>query len=175
MSLRVFFRQIQVEGLENLPARGGGIMIAWHPNAIIDAMLLAAYCPRPVVFGARHGLFDLPLLGWLLRRTGTVPIYRVRDTPDETPEHRRAANERSLGELAEAVASGRLIALFPEGHSPDAPHPLALKTGAARLFDQARRLGKGAAPFVLPVGLHYGAKDRGRSSPGLAASDGPTS
>ena len=164
LSLRVFFRHIQVEGIENIPPRGGGIIIAWHPNAVIDGMLLAAECPRPITFGARHGLLDVPLLGWVMRRTGTVPVYRACDTADQELEVRRAANQRSLGKLAEAVANGRLTALFPEGLSHDAPHPVALKTGAARLFDMARELAGGVEPFVLPVALHYGAKDRGRST-----------
>ena len=159
-----FFRQIQVEGIENIPTRGGGIIIAWHPNAIIDGMLLAAKCPRPIAFGARHGLLDLPLLGWILRHTGAVPIYRACDTPEQQPDLRRAANVQSLEKLAEAVANGRLTALFPEGLSHDAPHPVALKTGAARLYDLARELGGDPEPFVLPVGLHYGAKERGRST-----------
>jgi 1-acyl-sn-glycerol-3-phosphate acyltransferase len=164
LSLRVFFRQIQVEGIDNVPTRGGGIIIAWHPNAVIDGMLLAAECPRPITFGARHGLLDVPLLGWVMRRTGTVPIYRACDTAEQEVEARRAANTRSLGKLAEAVANGRLTALFPEGLSHDAPHPVALKTGAARLYDMARELGGNIEPFVLPVALHYGAKDRGRST-----------
>ena len=164
LSLRVFFRHVQVEGLHNVPARGGGIIIAWHPNAVVDGMLLTAECPRPITFGARHGLLELPLLGWVLRSTGTVPIYRACDTGEYELEARRTANTRSLGKLAEAVADGRLTALFPEGLSHDAPHPVALKTGAARLYDMARQLGGDVEPFVLPVGLHYGAKDHGRST-----------
>lgn len=164
LSLRVFFRQVQVEGVHHVPARGGGIIIAWHPNAVIDGMLLAAECPRPITFGARHGLLDLPLLGWVLRSTGTVPIYRACDMAEHESQARRAANRRSLGRMAEAVADGRLTALFPEGLSHDAPYPVALKTGAARLYDMARQLAGDVEPVVLPVGLHYGAKDRGRST-----------
>jgi 1-acyl-sn-glycerol-3-phosphate acyltransferase len=41
-SLKVFFRKIEVEGAENVPASGGGILIAWHPNAVVDGMLSSA-------------------------------------------------------------------------------------------------------------------------------------
>ena len=68
-SLRVFFRRIEVEGAENLPPSGGGILIAWHPNAVIDGMLLAAECPRPLTIAGRHGVFRVPLFGWLMRKS----------------------------------------------------------------------------------------------------------
>ena len=162
-SLRMFFRQIEVEGAEHIPAAGGGIVIAWHPNAIIDGMLLASECPRPITFAGRHGVFGIPLFGWLARRLGAVPVYRASDVTDE--ETRRAANERSLDAMACAVAAGRLTAIFPEGQSHDAPHLTRFKTGAARLFDRARRMDpEGALPFVIPAGLDYGAKDLGRST-----------
>ncbi len=164
-SLRVFFRQIEVEGAEHVPESGGGILIAWHPNAVVDGMLLAAECPRPVTFGARHGLFAVPLLGWIFRQTGTVPIYRTVDMQGTDEEIRRAANLRSLDALARAVAEGRLVCLFPEGQSHDAPHPAPMKTGTARLLERARELGGDEEdPFVIPVALDYGAKDRGRST-----------
>ncbi len=164
-SLRIFFRRIEVEGIENIPQRGGGIIIAWHPNGVIDGALVAAECPRPVIFGARHGLLRFPLLGWVLRSIGTVPIYRACDLPRRRRETRQEANTRSLERLAQAVARGSLTALFPEGLSHDSPHPVAVRTGAARLHDMARELRTdGATPFVLPVGLHYDAKDLVRSS-----------
>ena len=76
LSLRVFFRHVQVEGIENIPERGGGIFIAWHPNAVVDGMLVASECPRPIAFGARHGLLEFPLLGWVMRRTGWRTVVR---------------------------------------------------------------------------------------------------
>ena len=164
VALRIFFRRIEVEGIENIPERGGGLIIAWHPNGVIDGMLVASECPRPIVFGARHGLIRFPVFGWILRCVGTVPIYRATDISGGK-EARQKANTRSLGRLAEAVAGGSLTALFPEGVSHDRPHPVDLKIGAARLFDMARAICTEAPPpFVLPVGIHYDAKDLVRSS-----------
>ena len=51
--LRLFFRDIAVEGREHVPAEGGGLLVAWHPNGIIDPGLMLAAFPREVVFGAR--------------------------------------------------------------------------------------------------------------------------
>lgn len=165
--VRIFFRRVEILGLENLPASGGGLLIAWHPNGLVDPALVLAHCPRRVVIGARHGLFQVPLLGALMRQLGCVPIYRAVDQgPGGDEEARRAANRRSLDAMAQAVADGSLALLFPEGDSHDHPHPLALKYGAARLYLRAREMmrertaeGKESpAPFIVPVGLHYDRK-----------------
>ena len=174
----VFFREIAVEGAHNVPRDRGGLLVAWHPNGIIDPALILASVPGQVVFGARHGLLRWPVLGWLMRRLGTVPIFRAQDSlkagaanPGD-PEARRAANDRSLGALADAVAGGRFAALFPEGVSHDAPFLSEVKTGAARLFLRARDQvggpeggtdGGQPPPVIVPVGLHYDRKDLFRS------------
>jgi len=153
----IFFRRVEVTGLDHLPADRGGILIAWHPNGLIDPCLILATFPRSVTFGARHGLFSWPVLGWLMRGLGTVPIYRAADARKITDDKRRSGNLQSIDALAEAVAGGSFSALFPEGVSHDEPHPVVLKTGAARLYYRARQLAEPGAPppVIVPVGLHY--------------------
>ncbi len=160
-----FFRKVTVTGLEHVPDSGGGILVSWHPNGLIDPGLLLTQFPRQVVFGARHGLFKWPVLGTLLRSIGTVPIYRATDLPNMSKEERASANKKSLGALAGKIAAGSFSALFPEGVSHDAPHLRELKTGAARLFYQACSMQQdGDLPAVIiPVGLHYDDKDLFRS------------
>ena len=172
-ALRLFFREIAVEGREHVPHEGGGLLVAWHPNGVIDPGLILAAFPRQVIFGARDGLLKWPIIGWVMRELGTVPIFRARDHAGESEEARREANEQSLGALAEAVAEGSFSALFPEGQSHDAPHVTPVRSGAARLYLRARDLARartvdpGAAgappPALIPVGLHYDAKSVFRS------------
>lgn len=161
--IRAFFRRVEVTGLEYLPKDGGGILVSWHPNGLIDPALILAHFPRQVVFGARHGLFKWPLLGQIMKAAGTVPIYRPQDAGGD-PESRREQNARSLDALAERVAEGSYSCLFPEGDSHDAPHLLELKTGAARFYYRARELSRaGPDPVIIPVGLHYDDKNAFRS------------
>lgn len=153
----------------SVPSEGGGLVVSWHPNGLVDPGLILTQCPRPIVFGARHGLFSYPLLGTLLREVGTVPIYRAVDMGDSSPDARRAANRKSLEALAERVAGGAMSALFPEGVSHDEPNLQELRSGAARLYYRARQLqaesgGAAPEPFIVPVGLHYDSKQMFRSN-----------
>jgi glycerol-3-phosphate O-acyltransferase / dihydroxyacetone phosphate acyltransferase len=160
-----WFRRIEVTGLEHLPSDGGGILVSWHPNGLVDPALIVSSFPGQVVFGARHGLFRWPILGRMMRATGALPIYRAMDASKLSPEERRAQNRKSLDALADAVADGRFSCLFPEGDSHDSPHVLELKTGVARFYERALELTppERPAPVIIPVGLHYDDKHSFRS------------
>ena len=157
----LFFRQIQVSGEEHVPKTGGGLIVAWHPNGLIDPGLIFTHLPRRVVFGARHGLLKVPILGALMRAVGTVPIYRKQDAEKgRKPGERKAANQQSLDALARAIGGGSFAALFPEGISHDQPDVQELKTGVASLYYRACELVPEGQPppVILPVGLHYDQK-----------------
>ena len=162
---RAFFRRVEVAGLEHVPRGVGGILVAWHPNGLIDPALIVATFPRGVVMGARHGLFRYPLIGQLLRGLGAVPIVRAMDARGDDAG-RRKANRKNLDTLAREIAAGRFTALFPEGLSHDAPHLMQIKTGVARMYYRARASigADDRPPVILPVGLHYDKKHRFRSS-----------
>lgn len=163
--VRIFFAQVEVTGQEHLPENGRGIIVGWHPNGLIDGLLILTSSPQPVVFGARDGLFQVPLLGFALRSIGTVPLFRQQDaTGDQSQAQRRAANRNALGHLAEA-ASRHFVAIFPEGTTHDASHLQALRHGAARLWLMAneRTAVTEPTPMIVPVGLHYDKKHAFRS------------
>ena len=76
---RLFFRRIEVVGLENVPRDRGGVLVSWHPNGVINPGIILATFPSQITFGARDGLFRVPLFGALLRAAGAVPILRAQD------------------------------------------------------------------------------------------------
>ena len=161
--MRLFFRRIEVEGRENVPRDRGGLLVAWHPNGLIDPALIVTQFPGHAVFGARDGLLRWPLLGWAMRAMGTVPIYRPQDNAGQSEAARREANQKSLDALALAVVDGSYAALFPEGVSHDNPHLSEIRSGAARLALRTLQLAQGERPAIVPVGLHYDRKSLFRS------------
>ena len=158
--VRVFFREIVYEGLDRIPQDAGGLIVAWHPNGLVDPALILSNFPGKIIFGARHGLFSWPILGWLMKRIGTVPIYRSQDLETMSRAEALKANQESLNKMADELASGSYSALFPEGISHDEPHLTEIKTGAARLYYRARAKSSPSAPppVIIPVGLHYDRK-----------------
>ncbi|GMQ82417.1 MAG: hypothetical protein BMS9Abin05_1869 [Rhodothermia bacterium] len=158
--VRLFFREIVYEGLERIPQDAGGLIVAWHPNGLVDPALILSNFPGKIIFGARHGLFNWPILGWLIKCIGTIPIYRTQDLKVMSRAEALKANQESLNKLADELASGSFSALFPEGISHDEPHLTEIKTGAARLYYRARAktAPDAPSPVIIPVGLHYDRK-----------------
>ena len=140
-----------------VPRRGPVLLVANHPNALLDPVLVAAAARRPVRFLAKAPLFAIPVVGAVVRAAGAIPVYRQQDDKSLT-----GRNADSLRAAQEELAAGSAIALFPEGISHDEPALSALKTGAARIALGAAALAGGPVP-VIPVGIVLREKETFRS------------
>ena len=155
--LQTFFREIVVEGLENLPASGPLILTPNHPNGLLDPMLLKDYSlPFPVRFIAAIFLFRIPVLGWILRRVRAIPVVRHKDATGAIDY------AQFFSAVVDALAAGDRLVIFPEGVSASQPYMAPLRTGPARMFFQARE--RDCTPRIVPVGLNYERGEVFRSS-----------
>jgi glycerol-3-phosphate O-acyltransferase/dihydroxyacetone phosphate acyltransferase len=145
---KIFFREIVIEGRENLPVSGPLIIASNHPNDLLDPLLTLFFSPP---FRLRHiaksTLFMVPLVGFILRRMRAIPVLR----------HKEARGPVDYGpffdECVGALAEGDAIVIFPEGGSSESPTIGPLKTGAARIYFLARQRGIDAP--IVPVGINY--------------------
>src|ERR1700692_2438840 len=78
-ALRVYFRRVEVAGLENVPRTSPVIFVLNHPNALVDPAFLLCLAPRRVAFFAKGPLFRMPVVGYLLRALDSLPAYRPQD------------------------------------------------------------------------------------------------
>ena len=78
--LRLYYRSIQVQGKESLSREGAVLLVANHPNSLLDPALLIHLLSRPLHFGAKHTLFSGPI-GPILEAFGAIPLVRARDDP----------------------------------------------------------------------------------------------
>jgi glycerol-3-phosphate O-acyltransferase/dihydroxyacetone phosphate acyltransferase len=62
LSVRAFFRRIEVVGLEHVPETGAVVFFGNHPNSLLDPALISCFCGRVVRFVAKDVLFRSPLL-----------------------------------------------------------------------------------------------------------------
>src|SRR4030095_12409946 len=77
--LALFYRRIDVVGLEHIPEVGPLIIAANHQNALVDPMLLLALLPRRMVAVAKAPLFRHPIIGPFLLLLGALPVHRRQD------------------------------------------------------------------------------------------------
>ncbi len=102
----VFWFRYRVEGLQHLP-EGGALLLINH-QSFIDPLVVAVAMKRPVSYLARHDLFKIPFVGWILKNTYVMPIRRD------------SAGTESIRRAVERLDQGYLVGLFPEGtRSPD--------------------------------------------------------
>lgn len=94
--------RMKVYGAENVPA-GGPVIIACNHVSYFDPPLLGTGCPRRIRYMAKRELFDIPVLGPLIRGFGAYPVER-HGPP-------MAAVRRSVEQLRD----GQAIGIFPEG------------------------------------------------------------
>ena len=137
---RVFFRlllfvytKVEVVGVENLPRRGGVIVVANHLHNA-DPGIVGAFLRRRVVFMAKAEMFEWPIWGFYVRLIGAFPVRRFE------------ADLAALRKAAQVVAKGGVLVMFPEGTrsrmgTMSRGHPgtalVALRSGAC----------------VLPIGI----------------------
>lgn len=113
-------------GGENIPARGGCILAVNHISHL-DPFTCAHFVyswGRIVRFLAKAELFELPVLGRIVKNAKQIPVYRL--TTDAS---------LSFTAAVEAVQQGQCVVVYPEGTITRQPDlwPMTGKTGAARI------------------------------------------
>jgi 1-acyl-sn-glycerol-3-phosphate acyltransferase len=123
-------------GGENIPT--GAFIAASNHMTNVDPLITAHFlydndvAPRIM---AKSSLFTVPVLGWAMRETGQIPVYRgTAQAGDALVAARRA------------LSNGECVLVFPEGTLTRDPNlwPMVAKTGTARLALESR------AP-VIPI------------------------
>ena len=148
ISAAVFFKKIVVVGRERLPARGPAIVVANHPNTLMDPLLVAMLFQQQVGFVANAGIFSNGLLTRFFRHFHVIPIYRKKDVaPGGT-----ADNTQAFAECHAYLAQSGTFLIFPEGTSHYEINLREIKTGTARIA--LSYTGPGDVR-IIPVALDY--------------------
>jgi 1-acyl-sn-glycerol-3-phosphate acyltransferase len=124
---------MRVEGRANVPRSGAYIAVANHiswydPPALTFALGL------PLRYMAKREIFSLPVLGWVVRGIGNIPVRRGE------------GDRRAVATALAVLRAGHPLGFFPEGTRSRTRRLGRAKPGIAFL---ARRSGA----TILPVGL----------------------
>ncbi|MFD5225300.1 lysophospholipid acyltransferase family protein [Microbacterium sp. NPDC058342] len=120
--------RIRTTGAEKLP-RTGAFVLAPNHHSELDPLIVAmsvyrtGRLPR---FMAKESLFRIPVVGWVLKRTGMIPVARSSSA---------TAAKQTMAQSRELVEHGRGVIVYPEGTLTRDPElwPMRGKSGAVRL------------------------------------------
>ncbi len=99
---RAVAESVTVEGLENVPSRGPGLIICNH-QSFADPPVVQAFCPRPMYSMAKSSQFTDPLVGPLMPRLKAFPA------------HRYAVDPVAVRTALRHLWSGDLVSIYIEG------------------------------------------------------------
>jgi len=75
----VFFKSVDVIGVENLPVDGPLILTGNHNNQFVDAALMATSCPRQISFMIAEKSYHRPGIGHIAKAVRSIPVGRPQD------------------------------------------------------------------------------------------------
>ncbi len=118
---------LDLTGEENLPDHGGCLIIANHLS-YADGFALCSKLKRPVRFLVFSSFFKVPVLGFVLRAIGAIPVGSG---------DRRTALVASLDTAVAALQRGEVVAIFPEGKLTRSGTTDRFKGGLERIASRA--------------------------------------
>lgn len=156
LGLKIFYRRIEIKGLENLPKSGAVILYSNHQNAMMDPFLLCCFTPRQLHWLARADVFKGKIKGRILRHLNMIPIFRERDNADLQLE-----SNKTFTECISLLGEKKVLALFPEGGHQDQKFIRPFKKGMSRILCSSL---ENQDVFIVPVGIDYSDYSSFRSS-----------
>jgi glycerol-3-phosphate O-acyltransferase/dihydroxyacetone phosphate acyltransferase len=160
ITLRIFYKEFTVNGRERLPRKGPMIVVANHPNTLMDPLIVASLLHQMAGFMGNGSLFRNKPLAKLLRFFNVIPVYRKQDIrPGENID-----NQDNFEHARAYLGKGGTLLIFPEGTSYAEKRLRELRTGAARIamsYESANNFQGGLV--LMPVALNYSAPTRSRT------------
>jgi 1-acyl-sn-glycerol-3-phosphate acyltransferase len=112
--------------------------------SFVDAVLLMAASPRPIVFVMDHRIFKVPVLGCLFKLAKAIPIAPRNEDP--------IAYETAFRDAVQVLREGDLLGIFPEGGITRDGHLQPFKGGIIKILEQAHAEGLQDV-HVIPMAL----------------------
>lgn len=142
LMVRALYR-LELHGIEkNVPDEGAALVVCNHVS-YMDALILAASIPRPVRFVMYYRIFDIPVLRWIFRTAGAIPIAGARENPE--------LMQRAFDAIDETLAEGGIVGIFPEGALTKDGQIAAFKSGVEKILERAAA--RGQVVPVVPMAL----------------------
>ena len=129
--------RVSKSGIDRIPDEGPAVIVCNHVS-FVDALIIMAVSPRPIRFVMDHQIFKVPVLSFVFRTAGAIPIAPARENPELLAQ--------AYEEVARALEAGDLVGIFPEGRITDNGELYPFRNGIQKI------LARTPVP-VVPVAL----------------------
>lgn len=119
--------RVEHKGLEAIPEEGAAVLVCNHVS-FVDALLIGGAVRRPVRFVMYYKIYNLPVLNFIFRTAGTVPIAgRSEDL---------LIYDAAFKKIAEYLRNGEVVCIFPEGKLTTDGELNEFKSGIERIIEE---------------------------------------
>ncbi|MES2817607.1 MAG: MFS transporter [Pseudomonadota bacterium] len=119
--------RVEHRELAQIPDEGAAVLVCNHVS-FVDALLIAGAVRRPIRFVMYYKIYRLPVLNFIFRTAGAVPIAgRSEDL---------AIYEQAFKKIGEYLRDGELVCIFPEGKLTGDGEINEFKNGIARILEE---------------------------------------
>lgn len=78
--LSIFFRQVDIVGIDNIPKHGPIIFSGNHSNQFVDGIMVLTTAQHRVGFLIAEKSYNHPIIGTFAKLAGAVPVQRPQDS-----------------------------------------------------------------------------------------------
>ena len=130
------FYRIKVLNRNNVPEKGGALLVSNH-TSYVDALMLIVTIQRPIRFMMFKEIYNIKCLNPLFRLGNAIPISG-KDNPKDVI--------KSLKTARDAIADGELVCIYAEGELTRTGNILKFNRGLEKIM-------KGLENPIIPVHL----------------------
>ena len=123
---KVMYR-FKVHGSENIPSKGGAILICNHVS-FVDWLIIAAGIRRPPRYVMWYKFMQVPLVGFLFKDARVIPIAQKKEDPKIL--------EDGMNEIKKGLLAGDLLCIFPEGEITKDGKLGKFRTGIEKILNE---------------------------------------
>jgi 1-acyl-sn-glycerol-3-phosphate acyltransferase len=119
--------RVEHRSLDRIPEEGAALLVCNHVS-FVDALLIAGAVRRPIRFVMYYKIYRLPVLNFIFRTAGTIPIAGRNEDME--------IYDRSFKRIARYLADGELVCIFPEGKLTLDGEISGFKSGMTRVLEE---------------------------------------
>ncbi|MCE2989002.1 MAG: MFS transporter [Nitrosomonadaceae bacterium] len=120
--------RVKEEGQMHIPDEGPCVLVCNHVS-FVDALVIGGCIRRPVRFVMDHRIFKIPVLNFIFRTAGTIPIASAKEDP--------VMLERAYERIDAYLKAGEVVCIFPEGRITDNGDLYPFKQGIMRIIEKS--------------------------------------